>query len=40
MSVLLTANRKGLDPLAHFTRALQATEPIALPLPGLAQRDV
>ena len=39
MSVLFTANRNGLDPLALFTRALQATEPIVLPLPGLAQRN-
>lgn len=35
MSVLFTARRQGLDVLELFAQALQATEPIILPLRGL-----
>ena len=35
MSVLFTARRQGLDVLDLFAQALQATEPIVLPLRGL-----
>jgi transposase len=35
MSVLFTARRQGLDVLDLFRQALQATEPIVLPLRGL-----
>jgi len=35
MSVLFTARRQGLDLLDLFTQALQATEPIVLPIRGL-----
>ena len=39
MSVLFTAIRQGLDPLDFFTRGLQATEPIVLPLRGVAHGE-
>ncbi len=35
MSVLFTARRQGLDVIDLFKQALQATEPIVLPLGGL-----
>lgn len=39
MSVLFTARRQGLDLLDLFTEALQATEPIVLPIRGLELTD-
>lgn len=39
MSVLFTARRQGLDLLELFTKALQSTEPIILPLRGLASHS-